>query len=124
MNEPGNPETTTHPEVQISATNFGPIVSGTVDLRPLTVFVGPSNTGKTYFATLIYASHRLSGLGFGGFPACTAVSSRFWRKSPIMTNRRRRLTYGERRSPGLLSKSWKPKGDRSGSPTCPRVYAT
>ena len=67
MNEPGNPETTTHPEVQISATNFGPIASGTVDLRPLTVFVGPSNTGKTYFATLVYALHRLL-TGFQRFP--------------------------------------------------------
>ena len=58
MNQPGNPATATRPDVQISATNFGPIARGTVDLRPLTVFVGPSNTGKTYFATLIYALHR------------------------------------------------------------------
>ena len=51
------------PDVRISVTNFGPIAEGTIDLRPLTVFVGPSNTGKTYFAVLIYALHRvLSGL--------------------------------------------------------------
>ena len=67
MNQPGNPTTTTRPDVRISATNFGPIASGTVDLRPLTVFVGPSNTGKTYFATLIYALHRLL-TGFQRFP--------------------------------------------------------
>ena len=42
------------PDFRISVTNFGPIKSGSVDLRPLTVFVGPSNTGKTYFAILIY----------------------------------------------------------------------
>ncbi len=77
MNQPGNPATATHPEVQISATNFGPIVSGTVDLRPLTVFVGPSNTGKTYFATLIYASHRLLD-GFWGLPGVYSRRSRFW----------------------------------------------
>ena len=39
----------------ISAKDFGPIIEGTVDLKPLTVFVGPSNTGKSYMATLIYA---------------------------------------------------------------------
>ena len=57
-------KTTTHPTVRISATDFGPIASGTIDLRPLTVFVGPSNTGKTYFAILIYALHRI----LDGFP--------------------------------------------------------
>ena len=45
----------THPDVRISVKDFGPIASGTVDLRPLTVFVGAGNTGKSYFATLIYA---------------------------------------------------------------------
>ena len=64
MNELGNSAETTHPDVRISTTNFGPIASATVDLRPLTVFVGPSNIGKTYFAVLIYALHRV----LGGFP--------------------------------------------------------
>ncbi len=51
-----------HPDVRIAVENFGPIESGVVDLRPLTIFVGPSNAGKTYFAILIYALHRvLSG---------------------------------------------------------------
>ena len=45
-------------------TNFGPIIKATVDLRPLTVFVGPSNTGKSYLAILIYALHQhFSGEG-------------------------------------------------------------
>ncbi len=52
------------PDVRISVHNFGPIANGTVDLRPLTVFVGPSNTGKTYFAILVYALHRI----LNGFP--------------------------------------------------------
>ena len=38
--------------------NFGPIAKARIDLRPLTVFVGPSNTGKSYLAVLIYALHR------------------------------------------------------------------
>ena len=39
----------------LEVTNFGPIVEAAVDLRPLTVLVGPSNTGKSYLAILIYA---------------------------------------------------------------------
>ena len=52
-----------HPNVEISVKNFGPIAEASIDLRPLTVFVGPSNTGKTYFSTLIYALHGI----FNGF---------------------------------------------------------
>ena len=54
----------THPNVRIEVKNFGPIRNGAVDLRPLTVFVGPSNTGKTYFSILIYALHSI----LFGFP--------------------------------------------------------
>ena len=50
--------------VRFEVTNFGPIESGAVDMRPLTVFVGPSNTGKTYLAVLIYALNRI----LEGFP--------------------------------------------------------
>ena len=42
----------------LSVSNFGPIVEGEVELRPFTVFVGPSNTGKSYLAVLVYAMHR------------------------------------------------------------------
>ena len=38
----------------ISVKNLGPIADGTVDLKPLTIFVGPSNTGKSYMATAIH----------------------------------------------------------------------
>ena len=51
------------PDVQLSVQNFGPITSADIDLRPLTVFVGQSNTGKTYLAALIYALHQ----NFEGF---------------------------------------------------------
>ena len=50
-------------DVQLSVQNFGPIASADIDLRPLTVFVGQSNTGKTYLAALIYALHQ----NFEGF---------------------------------------------------------
>ena len=47
----------------VSVQDFGPIAQATVNLRPLTIFVGRGNTGKTYFSKLIYAIHKtLSGL--------------------------------------------------------------
>lgn len=44
--------------LMLSVRDFGPIYSAEVELRPLTVFVGPSNTGKSYLAILIYALHK------------------------------------------------------------------
>ncbi len=43
---------------ELEVADFGPIVKAKIDLRPLTVFVGPSNTGKSYLAMLIYILHR------------------------------------------------------------------
>ena len=57
MNDPA-----TEDILELEVADFGPIVEARIDLRPLTVFVGPSNTGKSYLAILIYALHRyLSG---------------------------------------------------------------
>ena len=55
--------------LELEVANFGPIVEAKIDLRPLTVFVGPSNTGKSYLAILIYALHRFfsDSVGFGMF---------------------------------------------------------
>ena len=47
--------------LDLAVSDFGPIVEANVDLRPLTVFVGPSNTGKSYLAILIYAMHCFFG---------------------------------------------------------------
>ncbi len=55
------------PDFSVSVKNFGPIKSGAVDIRPLTVLVGPSNTGKTYFAVLVYALRQIMG-GFRRLP--------------------------------------------------------
>ena len=63
MNGDGKAKTHNTPKVEISVRNFGPIAEADLDLRPLTVFVGPSNTGKTYLSVLIYALHRV----FEGF---------------------------------------------------------
>ena len=58
--------------LELSVKNFGPIVEAEIDLRPLTVFVGPSNTGKSYLATLIYALHKV----FGANPDSTGLIRR------------------------------------------------
>lgn len=50
--------------LELEVSDFGPIAEAKIELRPLTVFVGPSNTGKSYLAILIYALHRFLGPGF------------------------------------------------------------
>lgn len=47
--------------IDLTISDFGSIAEGRVELRPMTVFVGPSNTGKSYLAILIYALHRFFG---------------------------------------------------------------
>ena len=55
---------TAQDRLEIEVQDFGPIVHAKLDLRPMTVFIGPSNTGKSYLAILLYALHRLfSGRG-------------------------------------------------------------
>lgn len=56
----------------ISISNFGPISKGNVSLKPLTIFMGPNNSGKSYAATLIHAilsAHAASGNGLYRRPA-------------------------------------------------------
>ena len=67
VGEPRGTHFSTRPDVRVAVENFGPVEKGTVDIRPLTIFVGPSNTGKTYLAILIYAFHRILH-GFSRFP--------------------------------------------------------
>ena len=50
----------------LSVKDFGPIAEATVELRPLTVFVGASNTGKSYLAILLYALHQFFGARTAG----------------------------------------------------------
>ena len=70
--------------LEIEVADFGPIVHGKVDLRPLTVFVGPSNTGKSYLAILVYALHRC--FSAGAWPG----HWRFSRGPHMFRNERRR----------------------------------
>ena len=47
--------------ITLAVKDFGPIAEATVELRPFTVFVGASNTGKSYLAILLYALHQFFG---------------------------------------------------------------
>lgn len=51
------PGASTPRDYRLKVENFGPIVAADVEFRPLTVFVGPSNTGKSYLAALLYSLH-------------------------------------------------------------------
>lgn len=55
--------------VRVEVENFGPIRQGAVTLKPLTVFIGPNNSGKSYMAMLVHALHQahapLGGMGSG-----------------------------------------------------------
>ncbi len=67
----------------LSVTDFGPIVRADVDLRPLTILVGPSNTGKSHLATLIYALSKCFSrnypAGSGQGPGNHSPGRRGWR---------------------------------------------
>ena len=61
----------------IKVADFGPIRRAAVDLRPLTVFAGPSNTGKSYLAMLVYALHQLH-LGASHPPPSPQLDGWYW----------------------------------------------
>jgi predicted ATPase len=42
-------------ELAIEAKDFGPISGGKITLKPLTLFIGPNNSGKSYAAMLIHS---------------------------------------------------------------------
>lgn len=42
-------------ELCVTIKSFGPIQYGKIDMRPLTIFMGSNNTGKSYAALLIYS---------------------------------------------------------------------
>ena len=46
---------------QISIRNLGPIAQADLELKPLTIFVGPNNSGKSYAALTIYSLVRSIG---------------------------------------------------------------
>ena len=69
--------------LEIEVADFGPIVHAKVDLRPMTVFIGPSNTGKSYLATLIYALHRVFSGSSTGFRLWQQAGPRQFRRGGL-----------------------------------------
>ena len=57
--------------IKVSVEDFGPIIKGTVELKPLTIFIGPSNAGKSYMAMLIYSLMQ-SVQGYPSYPFGTS----------------------------------------------------
>ena len=45
--------------LSIGMENFGPITKGTINLKPLTLFVGPNGCGKSHAASLLYIMAKL-----------------------------------------------------------------
>ncbi len=43
---------------RVAVKDFGPIAEASVELKPLTVFIGPNNSGKSYLALTIYCLSR------------------------------------------------------------------
>ena len=78
-------------DYRLDVRDFGPIARASVEMRPLTVFIGPSNTGKSYLAMLLYVLHRCLGTETGGR----------WQDHPL-----RRWTY-------LGNAAWRRAGEDS-----------
>ena len=62
------PDTSLHgPNLILDVENFGPIAEAkNIEFKPMTVFVGPSNTGKTYLAMLLHAILQANPEKYGG----------------------------------------------------------
>ena len=68
--------------LELTVSNFGPIAEAGIELRPMSVFVGPSNTGKSYMAALIYVLHRFS-TGTTEVPSMGFPAAGYWGTRPI-----------------------------------------
>jgi len=42
-------------DLKLTLENFGPLRKAEIDLKPMTIFIGPNNSGKTYVATTLYS---------------------------------------------------------------------
>jgi predicted ATP-dependent endonuclease of OLD family len=47
---------------KIYVKNFGPVAEADIELKPLTVLMGPNNTGKTYISTLLLIAENVIDL--------------------------------------------------------------
>jgi hypothetical protein len=70
-----------HGWLRIEIENFGPIASGSFELRPLTLFIGPNNAGKSYAATLAHSI--VQAMPAGGVPGVLFFRFRREEKAPL-----------------------------------------
>ena len=56
--------------------NFGPVSDAKISLKPLTIFVGPNNSGKSYIAMLVHSIVSAYGEFYG--PPYRSVTHRDW----------------------------------------------
>lgn len=102
---------------RLEVSDFGPIVEANVEMRPLTVFVGPSNTGKSYLAILLYALHQ------------SLQGSRFYAQDRWLFSRkfyewgRRRIHKADTEVEQSLSQWLNPSKKEKGSPIPDSVTA-
>ncbi len=65
--------------------NFGPVEHCDIDIKPLTVLIGPNNSGKSYVATLLQsiltAQSQVTGPRFRTYGAVTSCSNILQKKS-------------------------------------------
>jgi predicted ATPase len=50
-------------DLRLQVKNFGPVFEGDIQLKPLTVFVGPNNSGKSYIAMLVHSIFEAHPMG-------------------------------------------------------------
>ncbi len=50
--------------ISINPINFGQVSSGNIKIKPLTIFIGPNNSGKSYVAMLIYSLYNSFNIDF------------------------------------------------------------
>ncbi|MXZ49357.1 MAG: AAA family ATPase [Rhodobacteraceae bacterium] len=55
-------ESNSKKNLELEVKDFGPVSEAKISLKPMTVFIGSSNTGKSYLAVLIYALHKVFNL--------------------------------------------------------------
>ena len=80
--------------LRLDIKDFGPIAGASISLRPLTVFIGPNNSGKSYAARLL---HSVVGT-LAGLPAHAAGSGRALSACQRIVGRR----YDARRRQAVL----------------------
>ena len=85
-------ERITTPDLKLNIKDFGPIKSGSINLKKLTVFIGPSNSGKSYVAILLHSI--LNTLSFLPFRFAMNITNNITSNN-ITQHQLEKLTHGE-----------------------------